>query len=280
MPRVDDQSVASDRPAQDGIIATLLPGVRYPCLPGARLHIMAHEECMATIRSSILAAAGLLLGFAASVAVAQTAPAKPGAKPAGKTLGGKTAGGKQMTREELRGCLKQLDDVNRGNKAIEVLRPVLDRERDGLKAEGEVLKAEFAEVERKLAAVREWEGRVRAHAVAIESFNQRSAALSDAPANQRDKLTEELKADREGLQKSREALAADEAMLVPAYQTSARSFNERAKVRDAKVVEWNQRNAAAVEASMKAQEARASWLNECANRPYLEDDEIAIKAGK
>ena len=40
------------------------------------------------------------------------------------------------------------------------------------------------------------------------------------------------------------------------------------------------RNAAAVDASVKQQEARALWLNECANRPYLEDDEKAIKAGK
>ena len=35
-----------------------------------------------------------------------------------------------------------------------------------------------------------------------------------------------------------------------------------------------------VEATFSDQEGRALWLNECANRPYLEDDEKAIKAGK
>ena len=67
---------------------------------------------------------------------------------------------------------------------------------------------------------------------------------------------------------------------MPAYQAGVKAHNERVTVRDAKVTDWNARNAAAVEASVKHQEARTLWLNECANRPYREDDEVAIKAGK
>ena len=65
-----------------------------------------------------------------------------------------------------------------------------------------------------------------------------------------------------------------------ATPASAAAHNERVAARDAKVTDWNARNAAAAEASTKQQEARAVWLNECANRPYNEDDEKAIKAGK
>ena len=231
------------------------------------------------------AAASLLLAFAVTLAVAQTAPAKPGAKPAakpaGKTLSGKApAGGKLMTRDELRTCLKRLDDVNQSGKDIEALRPQLDREREELRASGEALKTERAEVDRLLATVREWETRMRAHAVEIEAFNKRSAAVQEAPRNQQEKMVGDLKDDRERLQKAREALSADEAKLVPVYQSSAKTYKERATARDAKVGEWNTRNTAAVDASVKQQEARALWLNECANRPYQEDDEKAIKAGK
>ena len=231
------------------------------------------------------AAASLLLAFAVTLAVAQTAPAKPGAKPAakpaGKTLSGKApAGGKLMTRDELRTCLKRLDDVNQSGKDIEALRPQLDREREELRASGEALKTERAEVDRLLATVREWETRMRAHAVEIEAFNKRSAAVQEAPRNQQEKMVEDLKDDRERLQKAREALSADEAKLVPVYQSSAKTYNERATARDAKVGEWNTRNTGAVDASVKQQEARALWLNDCANRPYQEDDEKAIKAGK
>ena len=89
---------------------------------------------MPTLHPPPRIAASLLLAFATTLALAQTAPAKPGAKPAGKTLGGKAAsGGKLMTRDELRSCLKRLDDVNQSGKGIEVQRPALDRERDELK---------------------------------------------------------------------------------------------------------------------------------------------------
>lgn len=236
---------------------------------------------MTPLHKPTLAAASLLLALAATLAAAQTAPAKPGAKPAGKTLGGKAAGGgKLMTRDELRTCLKRLDDVNQSGKDLEALRPQLDREREELRVSGEALKTERAEVDRLLASVREWETRMRAHAVEIEAFNKRSAAVQEAPRNQQEKMLEDLKGEREQLQRARETLSADEAKLVPVYQSSAKTYNERATARDAKVGEWNKRNTGAVDASVKQQEGRALWLNECANRPYQEDDEKAIKAGK
>lgn len=230
-----------------------------------------------TIRISTLLAASVCLVLATPIATAQNANTKP----TGKTLGGRASGGgKLMTRDELRSCLKRLDDINQSAKNIDTVRPALDAERDALKASGDALKVERAELDRKLAAVRDWEGRVRAHSVEIETFNQRSAAVQGAPRDQQEAMLEALKVDREKLQKTREALAADEAALVPVYRDSAKSYNERAVARDAKVTDWNQRNAATVDASATQQEARALWLNECANRPYQEDDEIAIKAGK
>ena len=244
---------------------------------------------MTLLHKPTLTAASVLLVLATSLAVAQTAPAKKPAKPAaqpaakatGKTLSGNAAGGgKLMTRDELRICLKRLDDVNQAGKDIEALRPALDRERDELKVSGEALKTERAAIDAQLMSVRDWEGRMRAHAADIEAFNKRSAAAQEAPRNQQEKLTAELKTDRERLQKDREALGVDEVKLVPVYRANATAYNERAVARDAKVTEWNARNTAAVDASVKQQEARALWLNECANRPYLEDDEKAIKAGK
>jgi hypothetical protein len=67
---------------------------------------------------------------------------------------------------------------------------------------------------------------------------------------------------------------------VPVYQASVKSYNDRAAARDAKVTSWNERNTAAVKSTESHQDARLVWASECANRPYREDDEIAIKAGK
>jgi chromosome segregation ATPase len=240
---------------------------------------------MTIVCKPITAVASLLLAVIASVAVAQTAPTKPAAKAGamagGKTLGGNAAsGGKRMTRDELRACLKRLDELNQGTKALEALRPQLDREREELTAAGEALKTERAELDRQLAQLREWENKVRVHAADIAAFNKRNDAAAAAPRNQRDQLVQGLTLESDRLEKARAALAAEEARLVPAYKASAAAHNERVNARDAKAVDWNSRNAAAVDASTKHQAARALWVDECANRPYLEDDEIAIKAGK
>lgn len=236
---------------------------------------------MTILHKPILTIASLLLASAASLAWSQTAPAKPGTKPAGKTLGGKPpAGGKLMTRDELRTCLKRLDDLNASIKDIEAHRLLLDRERAELTAAGDALLAERADVDRQVAGVREWESKMRAHAVDVEAYNKRNAEAQAATRIQQERMAKDLAADRERLEKTRETLAADEARLVPPFKAAATSYNERALARDVKVADWNARNAAAGDASVKQQEDRALWLNECANRPYLEDDEVAVKAGK
>lgn len=256
---------------------------------------------MKTLHKPTLTLASLMLAIAASSALAQTpapgAPAKPATKPATKpagkpaakpataatpkTLGGTATGGaKLMTRDELRSCLKRLDVLNQGTNELDAQRAPLDRERDELKAAGEALKTERTELDRQLVPIREWEAKVRLQTSDIEAFNKRNESFAETPRNQQEKLAQELKAERERLEKVREALAADEAKLIAPYRAAIAAHNTRVTARDAKVVDWNARNAAAVDASAKQQDARTLWLGECANRPYLEDDEKAIKAGK
>jgi chromosome segregation ATPase len=255
---------------------------------------------MISIRRTARASSGAAAIAAAAVlalhplyAVAQSAPAKPAATPptivmptapaakaAPKTLGGKSPAGKMLTREELRACLKRLDTVNETTKDLERRRAELDREKGDLVKSGDALKAERSEVEAKLASVREWEGRMRAHAAEVESFNQRLKAAEEAPSGQREELAKELEGERERLNNARVPLSEEEARLVPDYQNAVRSYNEKAQARDAAVADWNARNQAINELSVKHDEQRSSWLTECANRPYREDDEIAIKAGK
>jgi chromosome segregation ATPase len=238
---------------------------------------------------------GCALCALASTAVAQqspTAPPKSKAQapsivlpaspaPRTKTLSGKGAtGGKVLTREELRSCMKRMDDVTAGHNDLQQRRAALDAEKDEVVNGGEALKAMKADVEAKLAAVREWQQRMRAHGGEIEAFNQRVKALEQAPARERDSLSKALEADRERLNKMRAGLVEEESRLVPPYESSVRAYNERALARDARVSDWNARNKAVNESSTQLEIDRAEWATACANRPYREDDEIAIKAGK
>jgi chromosome segregation ATPase len=244
---------------------------------------------MTPIPFRFVAAAGPLWAWAllltASPALAQTAPqiivpAAPAKPSPPRTLGGKAPVGKMLTRDELRTCLKRLDDVNAGSKDLEARRAALDKEKDELTKSGDALKAERADVEVKLAAVRDWEQRMRAYGAEIEAFNQRLKAAESAPANQRETLVKELDVERERLTKARAPLADEEARLVPAYQNAVKGYNEKAQARDAQVADWNNRNKTLNEAAGKHEDERSSWLTDCANRPYREDDEIAIKRGR
>jgi predicted nucleic acid-binding Zn-ribbon protein len=242
----------------------------------------------------------IVLAIMATVALsswpgrAQTAPAKPAATPpklimpaapavkaAGpKTLGGKAPIGKMLTRDELRTCLKRLDGVNASTKELEQRRAALDKEKEDLVTSGDALKADRADVDVKLAAVRDWEGRMRAHGTEIEAFNQRLKAADEGPRSKREEMAKELDAERDRLSKARVPLGEEEARLVPTYQNAVKAYNDKALARDAIVADWNGRNKAMNESSLKQEEDRSAWLSECANRPYREDDEIAIKQGK
>lgn len=248
------------------------------------------------VRRLTAAACALML----SCAAAQTSPpAKPPAKPAAKppsivvppskastkapakSLGGQaTPSGKMLSKEELRQCLARLDQINKSGKEIDGLRSTLDAERTELTQQGDALKTEYAEVQTRMAAVQEYQVRVRAHGQDVEAFNKRMAALPEVSRTQREAVIKELEAERVRLTQARDVLASEEARVVPPYQSGAASYNERAGARDAKVADWNKRNASAVETSKKHDDERTAWLGECANRPYREDDEIAIKKGQ
>ncbi len=218
---------------------------------------------------------------APSIVVPQAKPSAKPAKAETKTLGGKgTASGKMLTREELRQCLARLDGVNKTNKDLELQRTALDVERAELLKTADALKAERQEVDAKRTLVDAWQAKVKGQAQEVEAFNKKSASLDEMSKAQRETAVKELEADRVRLTAAREALSAEEARVVQPYQDSARAYNVRAEARDAKVGEWNARNSATNEAALKQEEARAAWLNECANRPYREDDETAIKNGK
>jgi chromosome segregation ATPase len=248
---------------------------------------------MTPIRRSFVVALGAASALWPLNGAAQNPPTKPAAtapqiivpsapaKPSGpRTLGGKAPVGKMLTRDELRVCLKRLDEVNTASKDLEGKRAALDKEKDDLAKSGDALKADRAEVEVKLAAVRDWEGRMRAHGAEIEAFNKRLKDAEAAPAKDREALGKELESERERLNKARAPLVEDEARVVPAYQNAVKGYNEKAQTRDAVVADWNNRNRAINEGAAKHEEDRSSWLAECANRPYREDDEIAIKKGK
>jgi len=233
-----------------------------------------------------------------SQVVAQTAPAPqrpapakpatPAAKPAAErtvTLGGGTGTTSRrpiLTRDELRACLNQEQTIRTRLSEHEAARAPLDREREGIAAAREALSAERAKVQAVSDQASAFRARMEAHAARVqqwnrdvEAFNARTPAGS---AGERERLR--INSERDALQKAQTELEAERTALASGGEQVVAAYNANAKAVEARVNDWNTRNQAWNEAGQQLEFERREWVQECADRRYREDDEIAIKAGK
>jgi predicted nuclease with TOPRIM domain len=198
------------------------------------------------------------------------------------TLGAARPGGQLLTREELRECLKQQTELSARRPKVEADRDAVQRERDELKQIDDKLKAERDAIEGiKTTAA---------------SLNERSKLLSQQITDYNTRYTEFQEANRSGptaerarasfvrekaeLDSSAQALDAERAAFAPKAEQLLKTYNARIVSRDQAADEWNARNAKVAKVVESYEGEREAWTLDCAGRPYREDDEIAIKAGK
>jgi chromosome segregation ATPase len=232
-------------------------------------------------------------------AVAQTTPqpatkptpARPAASPAvpagerTATLSGGTGTVSRqpiLTREELRACLGQEESIRLRIAEHQQARAPLDREREGIAAQQETLRAERTQVDAAASRVTSLRGRMEAHAARVSAWNRDIEAFNarppSGPAGERERLR--LNTEREALQKAQADLEAERGSITADSEKIVAAFNAKARQLDAAVADWNQRNNAWNQTGAKLEEERRGWVTGCADRRYREDDEIAIKAGR
>lgn len=248
------------------------------------------------MKLKMIALAGLT---AASLASAQTQPARPAAKPAAKPAAaapaaapaadGKTlsfaAGsgtGPILTKEELRVCLAQEESLRTRLAEGEARRPPLNQEKDAITAEQAALRAERAPIDDFKRQADEFKARMDAHTRRVEAWNQRvqefNASPPSGPAAERRRT--ELNKEREEIEKSNKEFDAERTRLQTDSAAAVAAYNAKAQALDTKVSDWNARNQKANDDARALEAERQGWVDTCANRRYREDDEIAIKRGK
>ena len=250
---------------------------------------------------------GLCLAFASqapSQAQTQPAPAKPAAKPAatkpattapatpaakpgdGKTLSlgsGKNPGGPILTRDELRVCLKEEERLRSRLAELEAGRSPLDREKEALSAEQAALRVDRAPLEELKKKADEVSGRIRDYGVRVEAWNKAVADFNATPranAAVAERQRSEFNRQREELAKLQAELEAEKLRHAAESEATVQAYNQRVATLDARVVDWNQRNNVANDASKALEGERQAWLASCGERRYREEDEQAVRAGK
>ena len=89
-----------------------------------------------------------------------------------------------------------------------------------------------------------------------------------------------LENERVELQKQQAALEAERGGVNDSVQQTVSAFNARAGALDQRVQAWNERSAGHSQRAKAVNEERETWMTECADRRYREDDEIAIRKGQ
>jgi chromosome segregation ATPase len=237
---------------------------------------------------SLTRIAAALIALATALPMASYAQGTTTPKSTGKTLsGGNKPAGKLLTRNELRACMKTQDTLKSGRSDLESERAALDREKAELVQAGDALRAERTALERQRnETVSAYNAKVANREARMTAWNQRNAALAEMVRSKKgDKA--EMERERADLEREKaELIQLDEALKAEAPQIESTSsqavaaYNAKATANDQKVEDWNKRSAAGVERANAWRADNDNWKRDCADRPYREDDEIAIKAGK
>ena len=207
---------------------------------------------------------------------AATAAAAPAATPA--TVGGK----KIMSREELRACLKRNDDLKARSKDLDDQATAINAERPQIEQTLEAIRAERASLEARATRIREFQPKMVAYGQKVETFNRLMGELSGKTrmTTSEGRQLEELRKQIPALEAERKALNAEREQLLEGYEDAIKAFAVKAKAAEDRAAEWNQRKTRHTQDGEDMTAASADWRRDCADRPYREDDEKAIRAGK
>lgn len=197
------------------------------------------------------------------------------------SLGGGAGAGPVMTREELRTCLKQKEEIAARTTLLDNNRKALEADKAAIQAETEALKAERGGIDNTRGNVESINAQQQKLSERIEDWNVRMKAFEAEGRTGpiADRMRRTLLREKADLEKENDALEAARG-TTKLDPESAKRYNARAAAAEQKVVSWNQRNAAAAKESEALLQDKDLWTSECANRRFREDDEIAIQKGQ
>lgn len=187
---------------------------------------------------------------------------------------------KLLTKEQLRDCMKMADDITVQAAANEKINAAMKLEKAELEAGGTAAPELKKQIEDAVAGVKAVDAKLAPYGQVRADLDARAEAYKSFGKGGRN-AEREAKALEEGYKKLKadtDALLAERQALVDKYDALAKQFDGGMANRNTRAEDWNKRNVALVNAQNDVLELQAMWNTNCKNRPYREEDEIAIKA--
>ena len=223
-------------------------------------------------------------GVAPARASTARPPAKPAAPaPASAATSAATAGGKKlMTRDELRVCLQRNDSQKARSTILDELAAAINSQRPEIEQALDAIRAERAILETRATNIREFQPKMMAFGQKVQAFNTRLGELTGKSrmTTGEGRELEDMRKQIPGLEAQRKALNDERDRLLEGYEEGVKAFAVRAKAAEERAADWNRRKSQHTQDIEDLTAAAADWRRDCADRPFLEDDEKAIRAGK
>jgi len=219
---------------------------------------------------------------AAGAAAAAAATATATGTDATKSMGiGTGAGMSILTRDELRACFDQRDNLDARLRSFEGTRAPLDAERTQLNTDREAITASRADFDKALQTVEALNARYKSFGDRLEAFNTKVAEFNKTSQTRSgpsiDRQRKLLKDEELAFASERKALDGDKTGLVENAEATRAAYNARVTTLETRVGDWNRRNAEWNDTQKKLEAERGEWVVNCADRRYRETDEIIIK---
>ncbi|HMO48236.1 MAG TPA: hypothetical protein PKB14_19700 [Rubrivivax sp.] len=212
----------------------------------------------------------VLLAVFALGAVAQT-----------KSLGAAKGGG-MLSREQLRACLKQQQELAARKPPLQAARGQLEREREQLDGGEAALNAGREALDKLQESAAGLNRRTQQLSQQIADFNERvrktqGVGLS-GPAQERQQQA--LDREKAALDKAAKQLDDERSQLGTQAEQAGRAYNDKVEQRNRAGADWNARNAQFKREWQAFDGELQDWRSGCEGRSYREDDERAILSGR
>jgi len=202
------------------------------------------------------------------------------AQSAGKSLGGKAPQGKLMTRDELRVCMKERQSQQARAADLEKRRVDIAAEVEAVNRQKAEVQAERDAFNAKVAEGRAFDERVKAHGERVAEFNQRVKAFQDKPPKDAERVRGQLEAEGEAVAQADTAIKAEAEKWTTTMEPARTALNEHIQAQQAAAAAAIEHRRVLNEDITAYDQSLATWTLSCGNRPYREEDEKAVRAGK
>ena len=201
-----------------------------------------------------------------------------------KSLGTGKGSGKLLTREELRACLDQQKALGSRKTTLQAQNDTLERDRAQFERDEAALVADREAIDKFKASAEDLNRRSQALTEQVADYNERvrkfqaQGSSISGPAAERQQQA--LERDKAALDKTAKELDAERAGFAPKAEALSTAYNTRVEQRNRAADDWNARNAQFKRDSQAFDAELQAWRADCEGRPYREDDEKAIQAGR